>query len=133
MATRSTIAVLKHDGSVMQIYSHWDGYPSHNGMLLKNHYNTQELAESLIAGGDISVLDKSIELVDGHTFDNRVDGHTLYYKRDRGESNVDAKKFDNYVAFLKLMMKEEYNYIFIDGQWKLIINKKIVDYNIDTQ
>ena len=74
MSTRSSISVEISEGQSLCVYCHWDGYPSHNGRILLNHYNTQELAEALVRIGDISVLDASIEKPEGHTFDNRVKG-----------------------------------------------------------
>ncbi len=37
MATRSTIALEFADGTVEQVYCHWDGYLDHNGALLRDH------------------------------------------------------------------------------------------------
>ena len=34
MGTRSTIALEYADGTVEQVYCHWDGYVSHNGLIL---------------------------------------------------------------------------------------------------
>ncbi len=30
------------DGIIKSIYCHWDGYPSNNGKILLEHYNSQE-------------------------------------------------------------------------------------------
>ena len=87
MATRSTIAVQHADGTVSQIYAHWDGYLSHNGRILFEAYNTQERAEALVALGDISSLDRSIEQPAGHSFNKPVEGCTVFYGRDRGEED----------------------------------------------
>ena len=56
MATRSTIAVEHADGTVSQVYCHWDGYLTHNGQILLDHYDTQEKAEQLVSLGSISSL-----------------------------------------------------------------------------
>ena len=56
MATRSRIGLELSDGSVLSIYSHWDGYPEWAGRILKTHYNTREKVASLIDGGDVSSL-----------------------------------------------------------------------------
>jgi hypothetical protein len=71
MATRSRIAIEKQDGTVDSIYCHWDGYLSHNGKILFNHYDNEKL-EKLIGLGDISTLGESTE-------------DTVAYCRDRGE------------------------------------------------
>ena len=39
------------------VYCHSDGYPSWNGRVLKENYNTYDKAKSLILGGDISFID----------------------------------------------------------------------------
>ena len=38
MGTRSTIALEYADGTVHQVYCHWDGYLEHNGRILQEHY-----------------------------------------------------------------------------------------------
>ena len=73
MATRSNINV-KVGNLYHVIYCHNNGYIEHNGKLLFENYNSQELAEKLVSGGDLSSLDKSSDKVEGHSFDNRVDG-----------------------------------------------------------
>ena len=42
------------DGSILNCYHHWDGYPEWLGRILNTHYNTKELAAELIDGGDMS-------------------------------------------------------------------------------
>lgn len=51
MSTRSLIAIKQTDGTVKSIYCHWDGYVSHNGRLLIEHYATPEAVEELLALG----------------------------------------------------------------------------------
>ena len=46
MGTRSTIAIQKLDGSVEQIYCHWDGYLDHNGTILKTEYRMEHVLMS---------------------------------------------------------------------------------------
>ena len=36
MSTRSVIGILNEDKTVNSVYSHYDGYPEHNGYFLKN-------------------------------------------------------------------------------------------------
>ena len=54
MATRSRIGIELKDGSILSVYSHWDGYPEWLGRILTTHYNSRSLAEELIDGGDMS-------------------------------------------------------------------------------
>ena len=50
MATRSTIALEFADGTIGQVYCHWDGYLQHNGrMLLANYSNPYVLRDLLSA------------------------------------------------------------------------------------
>jgi hypothetical protein len=54
MGTRSTIALEFADGTVEQVYCHWDGYLAHNGHILQNHYSNPFILRDLIDLGDIS-------------------------------------------------------------------------------
>jgi hypothetical protein len=56
MSTRSRIGLELSDGSVLSIYSHWDGYPKFNGVKLVEHFNTKEKVQELIDMGDISCI-----------------------------------------------------------------------------
>jgi hypothetical protein len=104
MATRSTIAVRHADGTVSQIYCHFDGYLDGNGKTLQECYPTREAAEELVAGGDMSSLDSSVDTC-------------VYYKRDRGEAEADARIFANMNSYYENLQSEEYNYLFLNGQW----------------
>ena len=61
MSTNSTIAVQNLDGTVTAVYCHWDGYLSHNGRILIDHYNSLEMAERLVDKGNISQLGDTID------------------------------------------------------------------------
>ncbi len=122
MATTGTISVLKADGSVASIYSHWDNYPDWNGKLLLKHYNTQELAEQLVSLGNISSLGKRIEPTPDalHNFETPERGTTVYYGRDRGEDDQEPCIYWGVEMFRKSGRHEQYNYLFKDGQWYLM-------------
>lgn len=90
MGTRSDIIVERTDGTWARIYCHWDGYLEHNGKILHENYNSQERAELLVKPGDLSSLAPQCVKPKGHSFDKPVEGHCVYYGRDRGETNVDA-------------------------------------------
>ena len=125
MATRSTIAVRHQDGTFSQIYCHWDGYPEHNGKILAEHYNSLERAEALVALGDMSSLDASIECPEGHTFDSSVRGYSVFYGRDRGESDVEARRFADGPTFLVDRDSQQYDYIFAEGRWFILGNRSL--------
>ncbi len=115
MATRSTIALEYADGTVDQVYCHWDGYLDNNGKILYNHYKDPFKVQRLMDLGDISSLDT--EIGDEHDFDSRGEG-TTFYGRDRGETGTGSRRFANYEAYRKEAQFEEYNYILrTDGNW----------------
>ena len=90
MATRSLIGKLNSDGTVTHIYCHWDGYPSHNGVLLQEYWDTPFKVDQLLALGDLSSLGSEIgEQQDFNGFRNR--DWCMAYGRDRNQSNTGAK------------------------------------------
>ena len=130
MATRSTIALEFADGTVQQIYCHWDGYLSNNGKILQEHYSDPFKLLSLIDLGDMSSLGP--EIGEKHEFDNphkfgtdeffdeqaRRRNLTTFYGRDRGETGCEARRYTNYADYLRNAQFEEYNYILrTDGKW----------------
>jgi hypothetical protein len=118
MATRSRIAIENQDGTVLSIYCHWDGYPSHHGPILLEHYTTQEKVESLIELGSISSLAPETEIPGGvtHNFENPADGIVVAYHRDRKEP-IAIKAHGSVNDFVKSDI-EEYGYIFTAaGEW----------------
>jgi len=74
MSTRSSITLRDSAGKYHQIYCHFDGYPSHHAPILTESYDTFEKVEKLIALGDISVLDRSSDAPEGHSYENQIDG-----------------------------------------------------------
>ena len=130
MATRSTIALEFADGTVQQVYCHWDGYLDHNGQILFEDYKDPFKLRELIDLGDLSTLGPNIG--DKHEFDCPHKYGTpeyeawsedkrkvcTFYGRDRGESNTKARKFKNFADYRKNAQFEEYNYILRkDGNW----------------
>ena len=61
MATISMIGMVEADNSVSAIYCHWDGYLSHNGKLLDQHYDSDVKVAELLALGDLSTLGATTE------------------------------------------------------------------------
>ena len=118
MATRSTIALEFADGTVGQVYCHWDGYLENNGVILFNHYKDPFKLRALIDLGDISSLGSDIG--EEHDFDDRsqTGDVTTFYGRDRGETGVEAKYFKSFEDYKKNHQYEEYEYILRrDGNW----------------
>ena len=92
MATRAAIVLTEKDGSTLSIYTHWDGYPGHHLPILKEYYPKEEDVRKLMELGDLSLLDKSTDCPEGHSFSTPVDGYCIAYGRDRGEINTKARK-----------------------------------------
>lgn len=122
MSTRSFIAKQIGEDQYRTIYCHSDGYLEHNGKVLLAFYNTPEQVDELLALGDLSFLDErpNPDPSQVHSFNNneRQEGVTLAYGRDRGEQGTEAKDMtlaqldnpDNWTEFV---------YIFTpDDQWK---------------
>ncbi len=97
MATRSTIALEFADGTVQQVYCHWDGYLSGVGADLQGSYSDPFALAELIAGGDMSCI--------GDPYTNRGEELVVRYFKD----------FDEYVVEGQ---DEEYDYILrpVDGK-----------------
>lgn len=118
MSTNSTITVKIKEDKYMSIYCHYDGYPSHNGQLLLDNYNTLDKATALVMLGDLSVLAASTECPSGHTFETPIKGYTIAYGRDRGETDSAAVTgFSLYHTHINGQREQAYNYVFEDGKW----------------
>jgi len=121
MGTRSTIALEYADGTIEQVYCHWDGYLEHNGVLLSKHYSNPFILRDLIDLGDISSLKPTIGTkhafsqfevpMDGEAYDKLYGDMTTFYGRDRGEDGVSAKKFKDFADYKANHQYEEYEYI----------------------
>ena len=109
MGTRSAIGI-KHGDVVKAVYCHWDGYLSHNGEILRDHYSDPFKLAELIAIGDLSSLAPSIDKPAGHDFNKPVEGYTVFYARDRGEELV-VNKFKDFEDYKANHQYEEYEYI----------------------
>ena len=128
MATRSTIALEFADGTVQQVYCHWDGYLSNNGKLLLENYSNPFVLRDLIDLGDISSLRPTVGTkhafsrlevpMDGEAYDKLYGNMTTFYGRDRGETGTGAKLFKDFADYAENFQHEEYAYILRkDGNW----------------
>lgn len=97
MGTRSTIALEFADGTVEQIYCHWDGYLSGVGAELQSDYTDPFALRDLIDDGDTSSIGSP-------------------YK-DRGE-DCPARKYKDIAEYFAECQQEEYDYILrcVDGK-----------------
>ena len=98
--TRSQIGVISKSGKITSTYVHHDGYPEHMLPML-NGYSESDIKQLMKLGKHgISSLDKSIGKK--HSFSEPTRGYTIFYGRDRGESNDmittgQYKKVDQYL------------------------------------
>jgi hypothetical protein len=116
MATRSTIALEFADGTIGQVYCHWDGYLEHNGRILLENYSDPFKLRNLIDLGDLSTL-KS-DLGEQHNFNDQYDEGCTFYGRDRGEEGTSARYFKDFADYKLNHQYEEYEYILrTDGVW----------------
>ena len=130
MATRSTIALEYADGTVDQVYCHWDGYLENNGQILFHFYKDPFKLQRIMDTGDLSSLGP--ELGEQHSFDTQAKYGTpeyekeqedrrqmcTFYGRDRGEQGVGAKRFKDFEDYKANHQFEEYEYILRkDGNW----------------
>ncbi len=90
MATRSLIGKQNTDGTITNIYCHWDGYPDHNGVVLQEYYNSPAKVDELLALGNLSFLGRVIGGKQDFDNRNRENDWCLAYGRDRGEKNQEA-------------------------------------------
>jgi hypothetical protein len=128
MATRSTIALEFADGTVQQVYCHWDGYLSNNGVLLRDHYANPFILRDLIDLGDVSSLRPTVGTkhafsqfetkMSSEDYDKLYGEMTTFYGRDRGETGTGPKSFKDFEDYKENFQHEEYAYILRkDGNW----------------
>ena len=113
MSTRSYIGKKLSDGQVKYIYCHFDGYPSHNGVILKEHYNTEEKVDQLLELGNLSSLGEEI----GEKQEFGLEGNERWcvaFGRDRGESGNEA----NVAPLEEIIGDQSYTYVFENGEWR---------------
>jgi hypothetical protein len=128
MGTRSRIGIM-HGDKCKSVYCHWDGYLSHNGRILQDHYDSAE-ANHLVSLGDMSSLRPEIgekhafsqfdlAVEERKAFEELTENWCTFYGRDRGESNTDFKVSQNFEEFFDQCSDcdAEYYYIMKDGVW----------------
>lgn len=123
MGTRSNIGYVENERAKV-VYCHWDGYLEHNGKLLFSHYNSLEKAKEIVALGALSFLDENLYPSSDakHSFDERQDGVSVAYHRDRGEEleilEYEVSKSKPLEALEKLNdLHIEFVYIFYQNKW----------------
>ena len=133
MATRSTIALEFADGTVEQVYCHWDGYLENNGKILQAHYMDPFKVKQLLALGGFSSLQESVE----ETADEA-------YTREE----LSVNKYKDIAEYFAECQQEEYDYILrnidgvatwfvrcyaTDGKWDTIGNAYMLQHQMDEE
>lgn len=100
MATRSTIALQYADGTIDQVYCHWDGYLSGVGQDLHYGYTDPFKLRELIDGGDMSTIGEP------------------YTARGESIEDTRARRFSSFSDYMRNGQQEEYDYILrqVDGK-----------------
>ena len=116
MGTRSRIGIELKDQSILSVYCHYDGYPSFNGRVLREFYNTKEKVSQLINGGNMSCTWTNA----GWNNETLPECGPLHYTM-RGESiEENAPELNkNQSEYLKTADNcgEEYAYLFTSAGW----------------
>ena len=121
MGTRSAIGYKTPEGKIRAKYSHYDGYVAGAGKTLQEHYTQARKIAQMVELGDQSYMDKEIfpMLGSDHSFERPEEGVTIFYGRDRGESNVEAVEFDTVQEFVEYYTGSgcEYFYLHTAAGW----------------
>lgn len=104
MSTHSFIAKKVGADQYKSIYCHFDGYPSHVGLLLCKYYNTEEKLDELLALGDLGSLGSDLKSRGVEDIGNR----THAFGRDCGETDCEAQ-----IRSLHEMAYDVIDYIYI--------------------
>ena len=118
MSTRSRIGLMLEDGTIKHSYCHFDGYPNGVGQTLVENYSDIEKVEELLSFGDMSFLAPKVTPDGIHNFNNPEQGVTVFYGRDRAETDVDSAttSMDEYLS-IKYSSCIDYQYVFTGGHW----------------
>ena len=123
MSTNSGIALRQGD-TYTTIYCHWDGYPKSMLPMLRNNYNSFELANKLVSMGDASSIEKKLEPdpSEPHTFMYPQEDVCVFYHRDRGDDWLHCQPACYTKSELFKQSSFEFVYVFEDGTWNCYKN-----------
>ena len=127
MGTRSLIAVV-HGNNYKTVYCHWDGYLSHNGRILQEHYDSPK-ANNLVALGNISSLQPNLGEkhpfsqfdtdMPAKEFEEKYGNMTTFYGRDREEEGQEFVTHTSKESLIEHFNDGwcEYAYIMKEDTW----------------
>jgi len=138
MSTNSRIGIENEDGSIRSVYCHWDGYIAAVGYTLLLNYSDRKVLGDLIDLGNISSLGKNLYPKGDHTFESPEDDVTVFYGRDRNESDQSAEISPSLVEFVAEVGEggEEFGYVLRrDGTWTIVDRyaDKVIEENGDDE
>ena len=108
MSTRSLIVKQNQDETYNAIYCHNDGHPYNNGIMLVENYNTPSEVDQLLALGDLSSLNTTLDT-------------TVAYHRDMGRDYEAADYLETFDVLKKFGGECWADYIYIynkDNEWE---------------
>ena len=113
MSTNARIGYVLQDDSILSVYHHWDGYPQWLGVMLNEHYNTDEKVRELIDGGNMSsCYSTSVWNKETEKFDE-CEGHPEYYG-----GNSEAPQISQTMQDLaEIDDGQEFFYLWLKGDW----------------
>lgn len=121
MSTRSRIGIVNADGTITSVYCHYDGYPEHNGIILRKYYNSEGSALDIVTLGDLSLLAKRLKTDQPHSDKNPIPNVTIAYHRDRN-APFRQHTANNFKDFMRKCYDEvSYAYLWINGSWKFYL------------
>lgn len=116
MGTRSLIGVYTKDtNKVTFAYTQFEGFIEHTGKLLKENYNTLELAQSIVDLKEFSYLKPTLD-----------ETSQLVYGDARTFEPVSLEEYGR--DELKREYLVNYLYLFIDGKWQVKTDDKFTDF-----
>lgn len=99
------------DGTVKSVYLHFDGYPDRVLPLLNKNYSTLKKAQSLLDGGDMSVLGESLNTC-------------VFYHRDEKEPYDDTCYMeDKNLSAYRNYDRVDYTYLYTPGGVWTVLNE----------
>ena len=125
MGTRSAIGYMTPEGKIRAKYSHYDGYVSYTGAILQEHYQEARKIAQMVELGDQSGIDPEIFPTDKtHSFATPQKGVTVFYGRDRGESNTEAQEFDSVAEFVDYYVGAGCEYFYLRNSTDWIVHDR---------
>ena len=112
MSTRSSISILKKDGSIDSIICHFDGTIRNNGVILFLHYQDKDKINELISHGNLEVLNKKISPInpEAHAL-NRERDVCYFHARELG-SDKDIAHYKDFSDYIKRHPFQDFDYIY---------------------